>query len=290
MISADKLLEFSAPDDRYYDFCLWEYQPLSSPEGKYRSVNLLYKSFEVAGVDPGIVEICRAIRDGIGPWRTVWGVKKIADKLSWEFYFYDYKRLNREVSIERMTALLSPYVKCGLDYPGQHPYFMFSIDLDPALIGGAGELDEINVYLGNPGSTVSSGICYSLTAGGLALDNFYFFFDAATELDKAIEKALCSVYLDPVALDTREIFWPELTRCKTVVVANKKFNDGIYFSRVDIGQLIGFLKRMDYPPALVAYAEANRHRLDHMRYDVAFDYVMEQGGIRVLKSSWYGVF
>lgn len=290
MIAADNLFEFSTAEDRYYDFCLWEYRPLLPPGDKFKSVNLLYKSFEVAGIDPRIVEICQAIREGIGPLKTVWGVKRVADRLSWELYFYDYKRMARDVSIKRLTNIMSPYMKCDLDFPDHRPYFMFSIDLDQALIEGSRELDEINVYIGNPGSNVSSGICYSLTREGLTLDNFYFFFDAGAELDKAIEKALCSVHLDPLALDTREVFWPELCRCKTVVVANKKLNDGIYFSRVDIEQLIFFLRRANYPDELVSFAESNRRRLDHMQYDVAFDYVMENGEVRILKSSYYGVF
>ena len=40
------------------------------------------------------------------------------------------------------------------------------------------------MYIGNPGSTVSSGIAYALTAKDTTLENFYFFFDAARDLSE----------------------------------------------------------------------------------------------------------
>lgn len=42
-------LEYTTELDVYYDFCLWEYKPVASPINKFRSVNLLYNSFDVAG-------------------------------------------------------------------------------------------------------------------------------------------------------------------------------------------------------------------------------------------------
>ena len=82
--------------------------------------------------------------------------------------------------------------------------------------------------------------------------------------------------------------WPELADCRVIVVANKRRNDGIYFSGISIDQLLFFLRRTGYPPDLVAYIAANRDGLDHMRYDVGYDYVMQDGRIRVLKASYYG--
>ena len=74
-----------------------------------------------------------------------------------------------------------------------------------------------------------------------------------------------------------------------VVVANKKFNDGVYFSRIKIDPLIGFLERERFPADLVGFAKEHRDGLDHMLYDVGIDYVVEDGAVKVVKSAFYGL-
>lgn len=283
-------LESSEPGDRYVDFCLWDYAPAAPVAGKLRSVNLLYDSFAVAGVAAPLRALCEALRRALGPGNTVWGVKLQEGRLFWELYFYDYRRQARALSIARVLAALSPFARCALRDPGSRPYFMFSIDLDPALALGERALDKIDVYLGNPGSSVSSGICYAMTAGGLRLSNFYFFFDAQLSRADILDKIVHSAYIDPAAFDPDSVLWPELRECTTLVVANKSACDGVYFTRVGPDQLLGFMHRLGYPADLIAFAQRHRERLDHLRFDLAFDYRMEGGELRILKSSYYGYF
>jgi len=170
------------------------------------------------------------------------------------------------------------------------PYFMFSIDLTVAMLEGTAALEEIHLYVGNVGSAVSSGICYSVTERATTLENFYFFFDTARQKDEIVGKVCCSAFVDLPTVDVERILWPELQPCQTIVVANKRLNDGVYFSRIGIDQLRLFLSKMAYPPALAGFVEEHRARLDHLQYDVGFDYRMEQGEIRILKSGFYGIF
>lgn len=290
MSTIDSRLELSTAQDPYLDYCLWDYAPLAPWENKLRSVNLLFHSFSVAGANDRMFDLCEAIRRGIGPFRTVWSVKNVAGLLSWEFYFYDYGRLERERSIPRLLEIIHPYVPCQLTFEEKRPYFMFSIDLDNALLNEERSLDEINVYIGNVGSNVSSGICFLVTDKGPVLQNLYFFFDAEKEMEDIVGKIACSIHLDLPGFDLEAVLWPEFRNCKTIVVANKKNNDGIYFSRIDINQLLVFFNRMGYPEDLVAFVDSNRDRLDHLQFDVGFDYVMHDGGIKFLKSGYYGVF
>jgi hypothetical protein len=285
----DQALERSAAGDRYADYCLWDYPPVVPPHGKLRCANLLWRALDAAGAGPQFQAACRALREGLGPFRTVFGVKKIADRLSFEFYFYDYARLERKVSITRVLDILAPFAACPLTYSEGRPYFMFSIDLDDDIAARRRPLDLINVYVGNPGSSVSSGICYELTAAGLRLANFYFFFDAKKQMDDIVAKVACSAHHDLRTLPLREILRPELMDCQVIVVANKKVNDGIYFSRIGIDPLIGFLERERFPADLVAFARQHRHELDHMLYDVGLDYVIEAGSVRITKSAFYGL-
>ncbi len=126
-------LEMAAPGDRYADYCLWDYEPVGPTAGRLRQSSLLWHSLACAGADPQLFAICDALRDGLGPGRSVWGAKRRDGVTTWEFYFYDYARLERAVSIERVLAILAPFALCGLGYAGTRPYFMFSLDLDDAL-------------------------------------------------------------------------------------------------------------------------------------------------------------
>jgi hypothetical protein len=282
-------LERTNPRDRYADYCLWDYQPIAPPMGKLRSSNLLWRAIEAGGGGPKLTAACVALREKLGPFRTVFGVKKVGSRLSFEFYFYDYARLEREVSITRVLGILAPFIRCPLQPLEGRPYFMFSIDLDEEVASGRRPLDVVNVYIGNPGSNVSSGISYEQTVAGLQLANFYFFFDARTEMDDIIAKIGCSVHHDLRGFPSAAVLRKDLLSCSVIVAANKKFNDGLYFSRIAVDPLIRFLEQERFPVGLVSFARHYRDDLDHMLYDVGLDYVVENGAIKVTKSAFYGL-
>src|SRR5208337_4021584 len=101
VVSAE-VLERTAVGDRYADYCLWDYPPVRPPAGKLRCANLLWRALEEAGAGEAMRAACEALRRGLGPFQTVFGVKQIGGRLSFEFYFYDYARLERRVSITRV--------------------------------------------------------------------------------------------------------------------------------------------------------------------------------------------
>lgn len=283
------ILEWTTPSDRYSDYCLWDYRPVAPTTGKLRSASLLWQSFEALGAPPRFAEMVRAIRQEIGPLRTVWGVKQFGDRYSWELYFYDYGRLERTVSIERVLGALAPFARSELGLSWKRPYFMFSIDLDRELGEGRGGIDELSVYMGNPSGMVSSGLCYQLSKSGLRFDNLYYFFDREQNWEDIVGKVATSAHLDLAGLDPSAILWPELCDCGIVVVANKKHNDGVYFSRIRADKLAWFVEKLGYPPEIREFINENASRLDHMLYDVGIDYRMIDGRIEILKSAYYGI-
>jgi len=287
---AAERFEYSTGQDPALNYCLWSYSRATPSEDKFRSVNLLYQSFEHAGIDARACDIVEAIRAAIGPFRTVFGIKLLPGRLAWEFYFYDYERRARQVSISRVLAAIRPFVRCEVRANENLPYFMFSLDLDAELAAGRRDLDVVHMYVGNPGSAVSSGIAYALRPGGTTLENFYFFFDAPAQLDEAAGKIRSSAYFDDTRLDIDEVLVPGLRACQTICVANKQTHDCVYFSGVDVDQLVAFLERLRYPEPIVSFARENRGNLDHLLFDVGFDYRGEAGGLAVLKSGYYGVF
>ncbi len=283
-------LEYTRPGDPFYDFCLWEYQPVASPENKIRSSNLLFQSFMVAGLDQRAFELVAALRQSIGLHNTVFGIKQIAGRLAWEFYFYDYRRTKRERSITRVLEAIRPFSRCTVRPNENLHYFMFSMDIDPDLLAGKRDVAEIHMYIGAPGSNVSSAFCFSLTPRNPArLENFYFFFDARN-IDAIANKIAWSAQVDTSVIDINTILWPQLKTSPIIVIANKQQNDAIYFSRITIAQLIFFLKTLRYPQPLVTFLEEHRGRLDHQLYDAGFDYRMEGRNLVILKSGFYGVF
>lgn len=282
--------EYTAVEDRFYNYCLWEYEPPTSPLNKFRAATLLYHSFEYAGIDGRAYQIVQSIRDAFGPLNTVWGAKWNGSELTWEFYFYDYRRRDRERSISRLLQAIKPHVPCELAVNEHLHYFMFSIDIDQRLVTGTRELDKINLYIGNVGSTVSSGISYALTKEGRRLDNIYFFFDPKQQQDDIIGKICCSAFIEPRQIDISDILLPKLSDCSTICLANKQHNDCIYFSGITVDQLIWFLNRLQYPAEIREFIMVNRAKLDHLLYDVGIDYRMEPDGLKILKSGYYGTF
>lgn len=283
-------LELASASDRFYDYCLWEYQPTGSAVGKLRLVNLLHQSFVAAGAPERAHELVPVLRAGIGADRTVWGLKLKGATIGWELYFYDYRRRERQTSITRTLKALQPLARSPLTANENLHYFMFSLDFDAPLFLGQRDLAEVHVYVGNPGSAVSSGIGYSMTAHGMRLENFYFFFDAHRHQDDILAKVVCSAHLDTTRIPVEEVLWPELVDCRIIVVANKQTHDGVYFSGLTVHQLILFMTRMHYPAALLDFIVENRDRLDHMQYDVGFDYRQEGDRLVILKSGYYGFF
>ena len=282
--------EFTGPNDRYYNYCWWGYQPLAPTEHKLRPVSLLFHAFEVAGVDRCACDVVEALRNALGPFRTVWGTKWLGGRFAWEFYFYDYQRRDREVSVTRVLDAVRPYLPCEIRVNERLPYFMFSIDILAEPGSDLRGLDEVHMYVGNPGSAVSSGISYAIRPGEAILENFYFFFDAQKDQQAAVGKIVCSPHVDATQIPIDWLLWPELASCQTICVANKRRNDTVYFSGVNVDQFVFFLKRLQYPPEIVGFVEQNRARLDHLLYDVGFDYVTANDELRVVKSGYYGVF
>jgi hypothetical protein len=286
----EHLFEYATEQDPSLNYCLWPYPPQAPVEDKFRSINLLYQTFDHTGIDSRAIDIVEAIRDGIGPFRTVFGVKLLGEKVAWEFYFYDYERRQRQVSISKVLQAIRPYVSTTIEPNENLPYFMFSLDLNHEIVTGRAALDVVHIYVGNPGSAVSSGIAYAVRAHSTTLENFYFFFDAASQLADIAGKITSSALFDDTMLNVEAVLVPELRRCRTICLANKQTHDCIYFSGVDIDQLQWFLDWLQYPDTITAFVRKNRNNLDHLLFDVGFDYRMERGILRIIKSGYYGVF
>lgn len=269
---------------KLYDFCLWPYEPLTHAAGKRPYSDLLRESFELAPRPDRLHSLLKRVQDALGPQATVWGIKWDGQALSWELYFYDYARLERSVSIERLRAVL------GQDWTEapqlEHiPYFMFSIE-----VNGSGDISPgVDVYVGAPGSDVSAGLCYSCDSEGSRFKNLYHFFDAKREFEQVLQKLSNSMHLPLPIPGLDELLWEQTRHCQTLVVANKSAADGLYYSRVPADQLCWFSRRMDYPAPLCRWLQAERDAYSHMLFDLGVDFRSRDGRLDFFRGAFYGV-
>lgn len=278
-------LVHAADEDRYFDYCLQPYDPLRNPRDKLRSESLLWNSLDVAGAPPALDEALRAVQHTAGRDMTVIGVKHLAGRLWWELYFYDRLKEDPAVRATSIIDTVAPWFQV-VPHPRETvPYFMFSFDVLPDTALG-GRVDVVNLYL--PYYEGQGGRSYKQFADRLEMDNFYRFLHPKTEIRHILHEIRQSVFVDYSRVQLSRVLWPELIDCNRICVAKKRFADAVYYSGIDVGQLLYFLRTMSYPAAIQDFIAAQRGQLDHLRFDVGIDYTMEpDGSVTLVKSSYY---
>ena len=275
----------TADTDRFFDYCLQPYDPLRDPRGKLRSEALLWNSVDVAGASPALEEALHAVQRHAGRDMTVVGIKHQACRLWWELYFYDRLKEDPAVRANSIIAAVAPWIRIVPRPLETVPYFMFSFDVHPDTVPGS-PVDVINLYL--PYYEVQGGRSYKLSADRLELDNVYRFLHPKTEVRQIIHDIRQSVFVDYTRVPLSRVLLPELIDCNRICVAKKRFADAIYYSGIDVGQLVFFLRTFGYPEPIIGFVEAHRGVLDHLRFDVGIDYTMQPDGAVVMtKSSYY---
>jgi hypothetical protein len=284
-LSSARPLVAATDEDRFFDYCLQPYDPLRDPRGKLRSESLLWNSLDVAGAPPALDEALRAIQRAAGRDNTVVGVKHHEGRLWWELYFYDRLKEDPAVRAASIIDTAAPWFTVVPRPRETVPYFMFSFDLLPDTAEG-GRVEVVNLYL--PYYEVQGGRSYKLSAERLEMDNVYRFLHPKTEIREILHEIHQSVFVDFTRVSLARVLLPELIDCNRVCVAKKRFADAVYYSGIDVGQLVFFLRRFGYPPPIQAFVAEHRGALDHLRFDVGIDYTMQPDGSLVMtKSSYY---
>ena len=163
---------------------------------------------------------------------------------------------------------------------------MFSIDVLQPFFENK-KLNGVHVYIGGRSNY---GFSYFWDENGITKENVYSFFDAMKEKEKITKELHKSIFVDFSKVRINEVLIPELQDCKSVCVAKKQMCDSVYYSGIDISQFLFFLKKFGYPDEIVSFIETHKSELDHLQYDVGFDYRMESGKLKILKSGYYGTF
>lgn len=280
-----RILVPTGPCDRYFDYCLQPYAPVADPRGKLRGESLLWQSLAIAGVPVADERPLHAIQRAAGRDMTVFGVKLRDGQLSWELYFYDPEREDPRVRAQSLRAELQGELEIVPEVPDAIDYFMFSFEIDGAALA-ARKVAEVDVYL--PMFAVQGGYSYKFSATGREFCNTYRFLDPRSELAAIVHQLERSVHVDTARTDLAEVLLPELLSCAKICVARKRLADAVYYSGLRVGQLLWFLRRFDYPAALVDLVESRRGALDHLLFDVGVDLCSGADGRLVApKTSFY---
>lgn len=282
--------ELADVDDPHLNYCLWPYTPQASSHEQLRSISLLNKSFALSSVENVFHDLTASISHAIGKFKTVWGVKWNGREFEWELYFYDYARRDRQVSVTSLFHAIQDVLPLGsgISIDESLPYFMFSFNLSPSWSPRA-QIEVVNLYLGNPGSYVSSGLSYKITRKGREFANLYSFFNPEKHREEIIGKLESSAFGDPTS-HLEKLHWLQLSECDTICIANKESCDTIYYSGINVRQLLYFFNALDYPADLIEYLSLRRDLYHHLLFDVGMDFITDRSGVRLLKSGFYGVF
>jgi hypothetical protein len=275
----------STATDRYFDYCLQPYEPRRSPHGKLRGETLLWHSFAVAKVHPVLYQSVLALQQDTGRDATVFGIKHIDGQFRWELYFYDPQKQDPRVRATALAQTLQPYLQLRPQVRESIPYFMVSFDLYPQMQPND-IIDAVNLYLAEP--VGQAGRSYKVTETFTELENYYFFFHPKTAIKEVLYRIKSSAIVDFEKYNLAQVLLPELFSCRRICVAKKRRADAVYYSGIDVDQLIWFLKRFLYPTALIDFIGNHREKLDHLRFDVGLDYFIDANGSLVVpKTSYY---
>lgn len=281
----------AAAGDRYLDYVARPYEPQAPWEGKLRS-EALYD----AGAEgrPALVELKELLQARLGRDRVVWGVKELAGRAYWELYFYDYAP-EPDLTLEKVRAALAPSWSLAPLPEGTPKHVMFSFELTDAVLA-AREVEAYSVYELSQaaGRTVSRS--WRADASGLVPENRYIPVPLDSPRDRELLASLLRRSLGEQGR-LSDVLPPALMEgCRAVCLAAKprggrpaKEVNGVYLSTLRVGGLLEFLRRWRYPRGLVAFVEANQGRLDHLLFDVGYDFE-DAPAVSFSKSGFYGIF
>ncbi len=284
-------LEWMQREDVLTDYTLVPYEPVAPLDGRLRTVNLLYESFALAGVEAEGARVVELLRTKLGPYRSVFGVKlRVPHELmGWELYFYDQKRVHADLSVERVAEILAPGVKVDAQPPAGLPWHMFSVEFGvPHLRAGAPA--PVDLYVSTNPFQKGTDRSYKCRGASLEFENVYSFHHPQTGVDQWLYRLTHGVHYSPRRHSLAKLVPPELFEVGHICVANKRRADALYFSRLTHAQLLFGLRHFGVAGPLQVFLEKAAARFDHALWDLGIDFVAEGAELKVTKVGLYGSF
>lgn len=260
------------------------YEPLCDPAGKLPSEALLLRS--ARGARGALVRALRsALQAALGPGKVVYGIKDRGGRRFWEFYFYLHA--GPRLDPPSVRSALRGTLDLRWKGPSLPEHFMWSFEVDARTAGG---VNEFHVYRGTERDRRRFGESFVVRPEGLLKENEYRFFVPASEA------ALLEGELSSLAALGAAPLPVAPARCGRVCLARKggggplpERANSLYFAGVPLPGFLDFLEAAGTYGSLLAWAKSEAGRLDHLRFDMGFDFEAGAQGPRWLKSGVYGI-
>lgn len=267
----DRILVTSST--RHRDYIATAYEPRTDPIGKLHSTSVLralLREHDLLSAWP----ICERLQSRLGREETVWGFKLGPETASLELYFYNFDQNGPDnpKSVMRLSEALSEQLRFSAGMDEKQPYFMCSFELTrEGLETGSG--GSFRIYVGSGDEERREcAFSYRVEPTSHPLENHYWFYraDRPAELGDAIRRLKRSPRAGQKGAWGR-LMPRHLRACFTICYAVKPNADGLYYSRISNEQLIAFLEE-HRPGMLCDLLAAHAHELDHLRWDLGFDF------------------
>jgi hypothetical protein len=268
------------------NYALLPYQPVTEPVGKLRSIEVLADSFARAGLEAEARRVCDLSRERWGLGGTGWGIKQTAGEIAWELYYYSHWD-DEPLSTARVLDFIDDVLVAGELPRTDEDHWSISFDLTTEMLLGNEAVDDLHVY--RPHHLHAAPITcasYALRAQVASLENLYFLFDPIE--DRAdIDTHLADTFHGRRAAPA-ELLWAELFPNNHVAIAHKPRQDGLYVGGLDLDQFRAFLERVDFDPGTRRFVDDHAEELDHLRWDVGYDFRATDSGVEIVKAGFYG--
>lgn len=276
--------EYVSKGEVLFDYVLNKYSPLKrqnilksiiplKDKSKLRICNIFYETLKKSNIDNKFYEFLLQIRKEIGINQTVWGVKNISEKITWELYFYRHHQPDK-IKLKNLINILKSYFEIEqLIIDEELPYIMFSFDIDEKM-----KIINTHVYFVKFFGSSFQAWSYLILPSKREFENHYEFFTSC-DYKSLSEKVLLSPFVNS-KIDISQVLVPELMDCKSICITSKRNENGIYFSGINIEQFLFFLKRYRYPNELIKYIEINKSQLTYILFDVGFNYSFKNISVR----------
>ena len=268
----------------HYTYILAPYHPIREiVEDDLTSYDIFKNSIKES--HPHLEEVNEKILDNIGENHTVWGIQKTVgdDNIDVEYYYYTQAPRwngNPTIAWNLVGSVLGNMYEDHLkkrSLPIDFRAGMFSLDMPR---DAETKIHSTDIYHMEP----RKGFCIIWNKDGLFNKNKYWFTYTHEEAMNVLASAKvpgCSM------LFGNEGKWNE-----SMCLSRKRERFwSIYYSKVSIDTFICFLKRFNYPSHIQDYVSENKSKLDHMYYDIGYDFIIQPGAfVQCLKSGFYGYF
>jgi len=279
-------LQYQSKNDIIVDFTGQQYNLLTfDMNDKIKSSNILINSFTNTKYEDMFLNILNKFKDD----KLLWSIKNINNNIEWELYFQ-----RNLVNLHNSKEKLKKYFDFPISHLESINHFIWSVNINDF------SFKEINLYTlfdaEKFGDYLHFG-AFSYSYDGINYEhqsNYYAWKESLKNINR-IKDNIYSSFFGFNGKNMEDIIIPEFLEWYKndvskhgIWISNKKYCDSIYYQSLNVDMLIIFLKKFNYPQNQIGFLEDNKNNLDHLLYDVAIDYKVENKKFKIIKTGYYG--